>query len=457
MTLIRRLSFPAKLLISFGIIILLTTGLGYFLVNRAINRAFEDFAVRSTHRHANEFLQFFADYYRRTGSWDGLAEILRRAGPDRPLPPLLLTDSQGKVIIAPNYGWLGQDVLALGIPPAELNLTTPIEVDGRRVGTLIALRPREFRNPLEEEFIQSARGALWLTGIAAGGIALLLAFFLLHQTTAPLRALDEAAQKISQGELGHRVTVQSDDEFGHVARSFNEMASSLEKTEQVKRNMIADIAHELRTPISIVRAGLEGLMDRVLPATGESFAGLHTKTLLISRLVDDLHQLALADAGQLAIHKTECNLWELLHHIETTIGAQLEDQQIQLISEIPSDLPSVQADVQRMEQVLLNLLSNAMRYTPAGGVIRVKACAIESQQIQVSVCDSGPGIPEDALPHVFDRFYREDKSRARSTGGSGLGLAIAKALVEAHKGRIWAENALGGGACFHFTLPLVIS
>jgi signal transduction histidine kinase len=296
-----------------------------------------------------------------------------------------------------------------------------------------------------------------LTGIAAGGIALLLTFFLLRQTTAPLRALNEAAQKISQGDLSHRVTVHSDDEFGHVARSFNQMASSLEKTEQVKRNMIADIAHELRTPISIVRAGLEGLMDGVLPATGESFAGLHTKTLLISRLVDDLHQLALADAGQLAIHKTECDLRELLRHIETTVGAQLEDQQIQWMSEIPPDLPSVQADVQRMEQVLLNLLSNAMRYTPVGGVIRVKAFAIDNRQIQVSVCDSGPGIPEDALPHVFDRFYREDKSRARSSGGSGLGLAIAKALIEAHNGRIWAENAPGSGTCFHFTLPLVTS
>lgn len=457
MAFIRRLSFPAKLLLSFSIIILLTTGLSYFLVNRAINQAFEDFAVRNAHRHADEFLQFFADYYKRTGSWDGLSEIFRRADPNRPLPPFLMTDNVGKVIIAPNYNWVGQNVLTLGIAASELSLSIPIEVGGQRVGTLIALRPREFRNPLEEEFVQSARGALWLTGIAAGGIALLLTFFLLRQTTAPLRVLDEATQKISQGDLSHRVTVHGQDEFGHVARSFNQMAASLEKTEQVKRDLIADIAHELRTPISIVRAGLEGLMDGVLPSTGESFAGLHNKTLLISRLVDDLHQLALADAGQLAIHKTPCDLRRLLYHIETTIGAQLEDQQIQLAIEIPLDLPSVQADIQRIEEILLNLLSNAMRYTPAGGVIRVKACAIENQHIQVGVCDSGPGLSEENLRHVFDRFYREDKSRARSTGGSGLGLAIAKALVEAHSGRIWAENSPAGGACFHFTLPLTLS
>ncbi len=454
MTLIRRLSFPAKLLISFGIIILLTTGLGYFLINRAINQAFEDFAVRSVYRQVNEFSQVLADYYRRNGSWDGL-EFRRRAGPGRLPLSFILTDPDGKIILAPHESWVGQDVLALGIPPSELSLTAPIEVGGQPVGTLIALHPLHARNPLEEEFIGSVRGALWLTGIAAGGLALLLAFFLLRQTTAPLRALEEAAQKIRQGDLSHRVTILSDDEFGHVARSFNEMASSLEKTEQVKRSLIADIAHELRTPISIVRAGLEGLMDGVLPPTGESFAGLHTKTLLISRLVDDLHQLALADAGQLSIQKTSCDLSKLLYHIETTIGAHLEDQKIHLSIELSPDLPAFPADVQRIEQVLLNLLSNAMRYTPSGGTMRVTASlSADRRHVQISVCDSGPGLSEEDLRHIFDRFYRADKSRARASGGSGLGLAIAKALVEAHGGSIWAENSPDGGACFHFTLPL---
>jgi signal transduction histidine kinase len=227
------------------------------------------------------------------------------------------------------------------------------------------------------------------------------------------------------------------------------MARSLEESEQAKQRMIADVSHELRTPISVVRTGLEGLRDGLLDPTPENFAALHNKILLTARLVGDLQQLALADAGQLSIKQGICELATLIEQIRATIGVELEDMGIELALDLPADLPTVAADSQRVEQVLLNLLSNAERYTPEGGSIRISARALAGGKVRVSVCDSGPGLSDEDIAHIFDRFYRADKSRARESGGAGLGLAIAKALVEAHDGQIWAQNAPTGGACFH--------
>ncbi|GAI07917.1 unnamed protein product, partial [marine sediment metagenome] len=201
--------------------------------------------------------------------------------------------------------------------------------------------------------------------------------------------------------------------------------------------------------------GLEGLRDGLLEPTPENFAALHNKILLTSRLVGDLQQLALADAGQLSIKRGTCDLGGLVEQIRATIEVELEDMGIELFIDLPKDLSPVEADSQRVEQVLLNLLSNAERYTPEGGSIRISARVLAGGKVRVSICDSGPGLSDEDLAHIFDRFYRADKSRTRESGGAGLGLAIAKALVEAHGGKIWAENAPEGGACFHFTLPSV--
>jgi len=445
-----RTSFQAKLLLSFALVIILTMGFGYFLVSRAIDRAFENFALRTEHRQAAELVPLLADYYERTGSWEGLASLLegRERFDPGPPAPFALVDRDGTVIFAPDERLVGRE-----LPPHEPGSGIPIEMGGRTVATLVVLSPP--RGPLEEEFASSVQSALWLTGLAAGGIALLLGFGLLHQLTRPLHELTAATRKIARGQLSQRVSVRSADELGQLAQSFNEMAASLEQAEETKRRLIADISHELRTPINSLRIGLEALMDGVLPPTPESFASLHNETLLVGRLVADLGQLALADAGQLSIKKQPCDLRRLLQQIQATIGVQLEEQEIKLEIQPPQDLPPLEADVQRLEQVLLNLLSNAMRHTPPGGTIRITARVLDDRSVQISVCDSGPGLSEEDLPHIFERFYRADRSRARASGGSGLGLAIAKALVEAHGGRIWAENAptATGGACFHFTLP----
>lgn len=295
--------------------------------------------------------------------------------------------------------------------------------------------------------------SLWIAGLIVTAIGILLAFGLLRQLTQPLNQLAAASQQIARGELSRRVNVKSRDELGRLADSFNEMVSSLERAEKAKRQMIADVSHELRTPLTVLRTVLEGLRDGVIEPTSENFVALHNKTLLTARLVDDLHQLALADAGQLSVRKSRCDLGQLFAHIQATVGVQLEDSGIRFLVEVPEDLPEAEADPQRIEQVILNLLSNALRHTPKGGMIRMTARVTEEAFIKVSLCNTGPRLSDEDLIHVFDRFYRAEPSRSREEGGAGLGLAIAKALIEAHGGRIWAENAAEGGACFHFTLP----
>jgi two-component system OmpR family sensor kinase/two-component system sensor histidine kinase BaeS len=444
MSAFNRFSFQTKLLISFVLVIVLTTVVGYYLINRAVDRAFSNFTARSFQRQDLIFRQILGSYYERVGSWNGVDRLLTRT--NEPLP-FVLVDATGRVVIAPERSQIGKTV-----PREDLKPGVAIEVNGERVGTILP-PSTTYRESIEQGFLRTVRSALWVAAAVVGAIGILLSALLLRQLTDPLKRLDTAAKEIACGNLSSRVPVSSPDELGHLAQSFNEMASSLEEAERVKQQMIADVSHELRTPISVVRTGLEGLRDGLLEPTQENFTALHNKILLTTRLVGDLQQLALADAGQLSIQRGVCDLGELVEQIRATIGVELEDAGIDLIIDLPDDLPAVEADSQRIEQVLLNLLSNAERYTPQGGMIRISARALAGGRVRVSVCDSGPGLSDEDLAHIFDRFYRADKSRARESGGAGLGLAIAKALVEAHGGQIWAENASPGGACFHFTLP----
>lgn len=446
MSLLRRLSFQAKLLLSLTFIVILTTGLGYFLVSQTIGRAFTDFSESAFEHLDPVTLQLLAGYYERTGTWSGLSRLLG-GGPQRQFPAVLV-NSDNVVVLAPEAAWIGRTVRS-----ADVAGGVPITVNEQTVGTLLSPMLLRWRSPLEARFLSTVSLSLWIAGLAVAGIGILLAFGLLRQLTGPIKALDTASRRIAKGDLKQRVPVRGQDELGRLAVSFNAMAESLERSERAKRQMIADISHELRTPIGSVRTGLEALRDGLIEPTAENFAALHNRLLLTTRLVGDLQQLALADAGQLSIQREPFRLGQLIERIRATIGVEIEDAGIRLIVDLAPDLPPAFGDIQRTEQVLVNLLSNAIRYTPSGGTILVKA-ALDGAWLSVSVCDDGPGLSQEALEHVFDRFYRADRSRERQTGGTGLGLAIAKALVEAHGGRIWADNAASGrtGACFHFTL-----
>ena len=248
--------------------------------------------------------------------------------------------------------------------------------------------------------------------------------------------------------------IRSDDELARLGHAFNQMADSLQQAEESRRVMTADIAHELRTPLAVQRANLEALQDGVYPLSVENLAPIVEQNHLLIHLVDDLRTLALSDSGQIRLELTPTDLTALAARVVEQFRPQAASQQVSLTLTPPDEpLPPLSLDPIRVEQLLANLLSNALRYTPIGGIINVAITTLP-KAVQLTVHDSGPGIPEEALPFIFDRFYRADKSRSRSEGGSGLGLAIARNLARAHGGDLTATNHASGGALFTLHLPL---
>ncbi len=441
---LRRISFQTKLLASFFLVILLATIAGYLFINRSVNRAFSDFTVRSFSVQDQYVMGVVVDYYDRTGSLDGLPDYLRRFPV---LLPVLVVDPDRKVVYSPDEQLVGRT-----LRESELAGGQPFRLPSGKIWTVVPYRSFAGRNELEQRFLRTTQRALWFSGFAAAAAALLLVLFLVRQTTNPLRQLEAAAQRIAKGHFDEPVEVRSSDEIGRLAQAFNEMAGSLKLSEEAKRRMIADTSHELRTPLAAIRSVLEGLRDGLVEATPATFAALQDRVLLLTRLVADLHQLALADAGQLSIDRRPTQLQTISDGIVETVGFQIEDGGLTLDTLLDPNLPTLLVDPQRLEQVLLNLLANAIRHTPPGGRIELRATRPAAEEIEIRVCDTGTGLPPQDLERVFERFYRTDPSR--ETGGAGLGLSIARALVEAHGGRIWAENRPESGACFVIRLPV---
>jgi two-component system sensor histidine kinase BaeS len=443
MRILGRMSFQAKLLVAFVLIVFLTSLAGYLFINQSVKRAFSEFTVTTYTPQERAVLQLVRAFYEQTGSLDAVISFLERGRRD---VPVLLVDSDRTVVYAPDPRIVGR---RLSTDQLEEGVT--IDLADGEVWTVIPSRVVLGQAILEEGFLRTTRRSLWLSGLVAMAVAILLSVLLLRQVTRPLRRLDAATRRIARGEFDERVRIHTSDEIGRLAQSFNEMAESLDRAERTKKQMIADVSHELRTPLAAVRSVLEGLRDGLIEPTPETLASLHDKILLTTRLVRDLHQLTLADAGRLSIRPAPCRIDAIVDTIVETIGVQLEDSSLRLDRRIAADLPPVLVDRQRIEQVFLNLLANAIRHTPEGGTISISA-AEHSGGVLTSVCDTGPGLTETDLAHVFDRFYRADDARV-SDGGAGLGLSIAKALVDAQGGSIWAENRPSGGACFHVLLP----
>jgi signal transduction histidine kinase len=421
----------------------------YAFADWSIQERFRTYRARAATLQARPLQRFLTSYYYHFGSWEGLSELLNPQLQELPPleQPLVIADATGLVFISSDPRLLGRR-----LSERELSAGVPIRVRGERVGTLIMAIPAGTFNPLEQAFSQSVRDSILLAGAIALIIALGLGILFVRRLARPLEELRVAAEQISQGRSPPRVHITSSDELGRLGQTFNQMAESLQRSEALRRQLILDIAHELRNPLMVQQSHLELLLDNVVPPTPEQLQTIYEQNLLLGRLVRDLQLLALADAGELQIVRVPTQFREILQRVIAHIHPTLEEKQIALEAQIADDLPTVAVDPQRIEQVLLNLLDNACRYTPPGGKIVLSAYR-EDGAVHVSVRDGGPGIAPEDLPHIFERFYRGDKSRARSSGGTGLGLSIAKALIEAHGGKIWAENAPQGGACFHFTVP----
>ncbi len=423
--------------------------------------------------------QALSDYYAENGSWNAVSQNWQRlqsrtfSTAEAPLsanqpaqdnqpaqnnhPPSFqgrgnlmgLADAQGTVIVSvdPNFpegSTLPADILKAG---------TAITVGGQQVGTILtASQPPAF-NPQEAQFLQRTNQALTYAIFGALLVALVLGILLARTLTGPLQALTRAAQNIKQGQLDQQVKVRSNDEIGQLASAFNSMSQEVARVNQLRRQMTADIAHDLRTPLTVISGYIESMRDGVLKPTPQRLALIYSEIERLQDLVGDLRMLSLADSGELSLNPQQLSPGTLLGRAAALFRYQAEQQNVTLSVRAESDLPDIWVDEARMMQVLGNLISNALRYTPAGGHITLSARLAEGK-LEMCVQDTGEGITPEEIPYIFNRFHRVDKSRHTETGETGLGLAIVKALVESHGGTTSAESTPGVGTTIRLAFPL---
>ena len=316
-------------------------------------------------------------------------------------------------------------------------------------------------DPMSQLYVDyrgSFNEALLYAALAAMLVAVLLSVYLSRSVIAPVQAMSRATQRIADGHYQERVQVQGEDELAQLALRFNQMAEKLNQVEAMRRRLIGDVSHELRTPLTAIKGFMEGLMDGVLPATPETYQQIHTEADRLNRLVDDLQELSRVEAKAYELDIRPQDVPALVQTVAKRLAPRFGTKHIVLDIDVDPDLPRVLADEDRAIQIITNLVGNALQYTPETGRVTLAAKQV-GQEVQISVQDTGIGIPSEHLSQIFNRFYRVDKSRSRSAGGgSGIGLTIARALVEAHGGRIWAESVgEGEGSTFSFTLPIVKS
>ena len=306
---------------------------------------------------------------------------------------------------------------------------------------------------LEQAYVDAIQSSIWRATLIACLAALVLAFLFSRLITGPINNLRDSARRIRDGDLSQRVDVETNDELGELAVAFNDMAHQLDTKEEGRRKLLADVVHELRTPLSIIQGNLEAWRDGVVNPTPEAIASVHDEAVVLSRLITDLRDLSLAEAGQLHLHREETDLPQLVTSVVTASQERARSLGITLRLQAEDAAASAMVDAGRIRQVVANLVDNALRHTPRGGRIDVEVQNTSRGEINVRVADTGPGIAPEHLPHIFEHFYKADQSRERSRSGSGIGLAIVKQLVEAHGGHVAVESDVGQGSVFMVTLP----
>lgn len=473
-----------RLSLAFALVVLVAVGAVAVLINRTTGTEFQRYITHSGMEAAGSGVQSLVSYYDHNGSWDGVDQLVDQllinsslyVNPSTapnimepgtflrfgriPLSQLdtLLADAKGKVV----YDSSGQSV-GKRLTSAQRSSAVAITqgTDGSVIGYLLVSFPSAQSQSagLEQQFLGRIQRVLWMGAGLAFGLALVVGVILSRGMTAPLRRLAAAARAVAGGNLGQRVKIEGSAEVTEVGVAFNEMTSALQKAEALRQNLVADVAHELRTPLSVLQGNLRAILDDVYPLDKAEISRLYDETRLLGRLVDDLRELALADAGQLRLNKRPTDVTEVIRGTVENLALAAEAQEVQLAVQVPDRFPRVEADPDRLAQVLRNLLVNALRHTPPGGSVSVQAAAANGTA-EIAVADTGEGIAPEDLPHVFERFWRADPSRARGdrmAGGTGLGLSVAQSLVEAQGGHIRAESSPHVRTVFRFTLPLATS
>ena len=360
--------------------------------------------------------------------------------------PFALADTQGVTVIG-NHRWH----LGTTIPGRVLARGTPLTLDGKRIGTVTYDAPPELRT-LERIYLRRTGQAIFYAAIAAAALALLIGVLATRLLTRPISDLTGAIRKMRGGALEQSVTIRSHDELGEMARAFNDMSADVARGQRLREQMTADIAHDLRTPLSVLTGYLEGIREGVLDADAGTIDTMYGEALQLQNLVEDLRTLSMADAGQLRLQRETVSGADLLQGARQAFLPLAEQAGVTLEVAIEEPPPRLHVDPSRVRQVLANLIGNALQHTSPGGHVRLGA-RLEGATAVLSVADDGAGIPADALPHIFERFYRVDASRSEGGSGSGLGLPIARSLVEAHGGAIAAESEPGRGSTITVRLP----
>ena len=457
-------SITTKLILAFllvGVLVLaLASGITYWLTAGEFRQLTYDQA-------RGRFVADMTYYYETHGSWQGVLAYYQQRNstntrfnpPPNALPPgpagggprpqtlfFALADQDGRIVI-PAGPYRPREV----VPQEVLAQGTAITANNVEVGTALVVGSPPPLGGLEQRYLSQTNRALLYSALGGLALALIFGILLARALTQPVRQLTRAIRSMAGGELRQTVPVASKDELGELALAFNQMSADLDRLQRARRQMTADIAHDLRNPLTVIAGYIESMQDGVLKPTPERLDVLQTEVRHLQRLVEDLRTLSQAESGELSLNRERVDPRELLERMIQSYGPLAGKVGIKLRTQVESNVRDLDADPDRLAQVLGNLISNSLRYTAENGEIVLGAQEV-GDSVVLSVTDNGRGIPADALPYIFDRFYRADSARTRADE-SGLGLAIARSVVVAHGGSISAESALGAGTTMKITLP----
>ncbi len=446
----------SKLFITIFATCLLVLVTMHWAVRLSFERGFVDYIRESNEQRLNLLSEALAEQYQQHGNWAFLRNNNRmiysllhsleqnQQQTNYPQPgwrtPFWIVDRHYRVLIGPREGMPYERV--------EHPITTS---DGKTVGWVLGSPPEQLTRSTDINFDRQQKRASWIIVGLTTLLAAIVTWFLARGLLSPVKRLVNGTHLLAAGQLNTRVEVTSQDELGQLARDFNQLAESLEKTETNRRAFMADISHELRTPLAILQGELEAIQDGVRRVTPEALQSLQSEVMILKKMVDDLHQLALSDAGALRYQMMDCCLSELLHHVTAAFQPRFTSAGLTLTSDCPPVAPFY-GDINRLSQLCHNLLENSLRYTHAPGTLNVKLSAQQNHWL-LQFSDSAPGLTDEQQLHIFDRFYRAENSRNRASGGSGLGLAICRAITVAHQGEISCQHSPAGGVTINVTLP----
>ncbi len=464
-----RITIATRIFLALTLVSLVILTLNAVVTRWNFERGFLEYVARQEADTLSDAASDLADMYSNDGGWASLRgnprrlnDVLRpdnrRASPDRrpgperqpgePPPPdpfelsrrISLLDADGKLIV-------GRPVIG------DADRLVPILVDGQTVGYVTIAPRRQLTNPADQNFASKQEQSIVLIAAAALLFAAVISAILAKQLTRPIRALASGARSITAGHYDTRIRAAHGDELGDLAGDFNQLAETLEKNRLSRQRWVADIAHELRTPLAILRGELDAVEDGVRTFDTTTRKSLQAEVARLSKLVGDLHDLSVYDEGVLGYQSERVDIGALLGAVLENADNRLRDAGIELTRQLPKESVEVLADPTRLEQLFANLIENTLRYTDSPGSLHV-TCSVDSDRVDLQFADSAPGVPDRLLGQLFDRLFRVSTSRSRGSGGSGLGLSICKAIVDAHGGTIQAMNSETGGLLIRVRLPL---